>query len=584
MTRRALLALVALALATRLAHLAWVHDEPYLRFHRGYVNSDMYFFDQWAQRIAAGDWLGRAPYLPLARWQAEAAPQAKWDAWYGTLPVFYKGPFYAYLIAGLYRLFSDPTLPLVLLQIAASALAVGLLAALTARTFGPAAGLFAGGLFALHAPAIHFDMVMLRGPWVALTALLVSVCLQRVRERPTAASGVWLGAAVAIAMTVNEAFLVLPPLVLACLPWLAPRRSLPRLALALAGGMLVALAPVVARNVVVGVPPFALAVTGGTVYAVYNSAGSSPYFLVADPSGWLPILERSHGALVPTVLACQRSFGSVGAVVAFYLRKSIGVLVPFENPDNLNFYYAQLWSPLLRVLPGHGVLMPLALVGGVVARRRWREALVWAPPGIALLVSLFVALPASRYRATFAVFLFPFAGLACAALLEAIRERRRLRALSLVAAALAVALLAQILERRVVFAGLEPDRLRYRAPEFILGSHLRAERGDVAGAARELLELARRNPDRQVEVNAMVLLAEIALRAGDGPAVAGALGGATRLAAGEPTLLMAVGDAYLRLLGDRARALDLYREAMALAPPALREALERRLSTAPHPP
>ncbi len=563
MRRRVVLGLVLLALAARLAHLAFLRDEPFLHFHRGFTNSDMYIFDQWAQRIAAGDWLGRAVYHPLARWQLAAAPQARWTEWYGAAPVFYKGPFYAYLIAVLYRLFADPAWPLFLLQVAASTAAVALVATLTARTLGTTAGVVAGALFALYAPAIHFDAVMLRGPWVALLALVVAWLLWWLRAAPSPGRAALLGAAAGLAVVANEGFLVLPALVVACFPWRHGVARAARLGLACVAGIVVALSPVMVRNAIVGVPPLNLAVTGGTVFAVYDSVGSSPFFLDTDPAVFVPILERSHGRLVATTIECWRSFGGPGRVVAFYLRKAAGLAIPFENPDNANVYYAALTSPVLRLLPGYGLLLPLALVGLVLAWPRRLEVLPWLPSALALLIGLFVALPASRYRATFAVFLFPFAGLAAARLLELLRQRDWRRAALAVAALLAIAVAAAQLERRVVFAHASEDAIRYRPAEFFLGARMRAERGDLQGAARELLLLTRLNPDLPVEVNALSMLAEIGSRAGNGRLARRALAGAARLAGNDPAALLAVGDSYASVLGEREPALRLYQRARA---------------------
>jgi len=562
--RLALAGLVTLAILTRASHLAAVGDTPLMELSRVYVASDMHVFDQWARNIVAGDWLGRTVFHPLGRWQLEVAPLAKWKHWYGESPVFYKAPFYAYLVAVVRLACGQPMLPLVVLQMVASSIALLLLVLTAMRTLGWEAGAVAGLLFALYAPAIHYDAVMLRGPWIVLVALAVTWQLLRLRELPSTARAVGLGAALGLAMLVNEGFSILPLLVLPLLPWHDPRARWLRLAAASAGGMILVLTPLFLRNVLVGAPTFRLAVTGSTVYAVFNSRGSSPYFFDTQPPALTSILERADGALMPTVIASLRSFSGPGEAIGLYLGKLVTLVVPFESPDNCNFYYAALASPMLQVLPGYGVLLALAGVGLVLARPRWRQALVWLPAALALLTSLLLTLPLSRYRATFAVFLIPFAGLAGASWLEALRQRRWLRAAWMTAGAVALGATAILLQRQVVFAHLRMDAIRYRPAEFALSAQVYAERHELASAARELMLLARLNPLLSEKVGAYLLLARLAARDGSGPVARAALAGASRIGGRDGIALLEVGDAYLRLLHDKEAARASYTRAQAL--------------------
>jgi 4-amino-4-deoxy-L-arabinose transferase-like glycosyltransferase len=552
--------LVSLALLARAIHLLALRGEPLLEFHHVYTASDMYLFDQWARRIVAGDWLGREVYHPLAQWQLDAAPLEKWERWYGTTPVFYKAPFYAYLIALLQLLFGDAMLPVAVLQIGASAVSVALLVLLTERTLGWEPAVCAGLLLALYAPDIHYDAVMLRGPWIVLAALLVAWRLLRLREEPSLGRAVLLGAAVGAALLVNEGFSVLLLLVL---PWLPARArgDLLRLVAGFAVGIVLVVSPLVARNLAVGAPPFRLAVTTGMGIAVHNSAGSSPFFYESRPAAMVPILERSGGSPLPTLAVSLRSFGTPWTAVRLYLGKLVALVVPFESPDNANIYYAALESPLLRLLPGYGVLFPLGALGLVLVWPHWKRALVWLPPALALLAMIALTMPLSRYRTTFAVFLVPFAGLACASWVEAVRRRHWRRAAILAAAALALAASAQLLQRFVVFADRPADNVRYRPAEFVLSAQVHAGRHDLRSAAHELVLLARLDPRLSDKVNAYLLLADLAAGGGDPPLARAALARAARLGRGDASALLAVGDAYRTLLRDSSGALAVYRAA-----------------------
>ena len=56
--QRPLLLVAALGVILRLVHLLAVSSTPILSYHQTFGQSDMYVFDQWAQRIAGGDVLG----------------------------------------------------------------------------------------------------------------------------------------------------------------------------------------------------------------------------------------------------------------------------------------------------------------------------------------------------------------------------------------------------------------------------------------------------------------------------------------------------------------------------------------------
>ncbi len=570
----------------RLVHLLAVSATPILSYHQTFAESDMYLFDQWAHRIADGDVLGRQVYHPLNAWQVDSAPSEKWTVWYGESPIFYKAPFYPYLVAALYRLGGDTMVLLALLQILAAAASAVLLGRITGQIFGPTAGLGAALIYAVYAPDIHFDVVMLRGPWIILVSLIATWLLLGLHARPTAGRAVGLGAVVGIAILVNEAFMIVPPLIAPLLlVWFRERR---RLAILLGGfvlGVIVAGVPVVIRNMIVGAPALKLAVTGSTVYAVFNSAGSSPYFFQIRPATFVPIIEASGGDLLATVLGCLRSFASVQDIFVFYLGKVAGLVMPFENPDNANFYYAALTSPLLGVLPNYTLLLPASVVGLVLAARKLREWVALLPFALALLASILIALPLSRYRATLAVYLIPFASLALAEAVAFVRARRLGRLMAVVLGGGLVLVAAGALQDRVVFAGVPRAFHYYRPAEFLLGANVYERQGRLADASHEALSLARLNPHAPTKATALLVMGRLEALRGNKPAAGQALAAARQLDGANPWLLQALGDVYANPVGDRAAAAECYRAALRLGvPETARRGLEERLRLLEPPP
>jgi tetratricopeptide (TPR) repeat protein len=578
-SRPTLVALVALTLFVRGLHLLLVAPTPILDYHRAFHESDMYMFDQWARRIAGGDVLGREVYHPLNGWQLATAPLEKWQEWYGTRPTFYKAPFYAYLVAALYRAMGDTPLPLMALQIAASCLSLVLLYRLSERLFDSRTAFVAGMLFAVYGPAVHYDVLMLRGPWIVLVSLLVAWQLAALRDKPTARGALWLGITVGASLLVNEGFVILLSLIV--VPVALARRDRRRqavLAAAFALGLAGALAPIGLRNVAVGAPPFKIAVTGSTVYAVFNSAGTSPYFFEARQASFIPVLLQSGGDLGRTMWACLRSFSGPGEILGFYLRKATGLAIPFENPDNANFYYACLKDPVLAALPGHAVLFPLGLVGLWVAARRRMAVWPLLPSALSLLIACLVAIPLSRYRVTVVVYLIPFAGLAVTSAARCWQRRNLAPLAGGVAAIALVALASRVWQEREVFAGVPEGVFYYRPPEFLLGAQIDARRGRYGAALREIADLLRLNPDPSIRPTALLVAADLQARSGDEPAARETLRVLAHSNRGDSAVLMAIGDALRDSLRDTAAAEALYTEALSAHPlPEVESALRSRL-------
>jgi hypothetical protein len=113
------LALVlTLAAGLRLAHVLALRDTPWF----DHLVVDPGYYDQWAQRLAAGDWLGER--------------------------AFYMDPLYPYALAGLYRLFGRDLLLVRLVQVVLGVGSCWLVASIGTRVGGRRIGLVAA-LFAL---------------------------------------------------------------------------------------------------------------------------------------------------------------------------------------------------------------------------------------------------------------------------------------------------------------------------------------------------------------------------------------------------------------------------------------------------
>lgn len=552
---RGLLRLVLLfALALRLGHFAALRDGPMLDYPRLSTESDMHIFDAWARRIVAGDLLGREPFRPLVTWQLAAAPAETWDRWLGDGRNFLKAPLYPYLLAALMALFGQAMAPVALLQICASVLAVWLLHDCTRRLLGADAALLAALWFATYGPAVHYDVVMLRGPLIVLVCLLSSWHLARIEGPPGRRAALVAGGLAGLCLLLYEGLLLLPPLVALGLAvrsgtWRAAARSL----LGFGLGLALVLSPLVARNLAVGTSPLALAANGAPAFAMCNSAAGDPFFFDAGPEVFVPVLQRSGGGFLPTVLASLRSFESPAELAQHYAVRLAVLVAPVENIDNVSPYYAALRSPVLSTLPGWAWLLPAAALGAWLARARWRALWPLWLPLLAQLGAILFSLPMSRYRAALAVFLMPLAGLAAARVGHWAQERRW-RALGLAAAGTAgLALLAHWAEARLVFDLHPRDGFVWRPYEFVLGLRFYAEQQRLAELAREGRDLARLCPVPLFRPLGLLAAGRAERDLGNLRAERAYREAAFALGADRPDLLLEIGEGALSL-GDPALA------------------------------
>lgn len=508
-TRHLVLALVMLALVVRLIHFLIILPGPMVTYHRTAPESDMYVFDQWARKIARGDLFSRQLFYALHPWQLEAAPPQKWMEWYGAAPIFFKAPIYPYLIAFLYWLFGEALLPVVALQIAASSISVLLLFRITKRLFDATSALFAALFFCLYAPVIHYAVFMLRESWLILLSLIITDSLSDFRLQPTVRKACALGFGAGVLILLSESSFTLPLLLALLLAsWFRDINHLAKLESGLLAGLVTAFVPLVARNLIVGAPAISLSALGSAIFAVSNAADSYPYFFTGSPPSLLDIMEKTHGSPLATVWATLGTFhGDLGAIGLFYARKAVGLVMPFEYPDNANFYYAALKDPLLSFLPGYSLLLPLSLIGAAFATRISRNCSALLPVALSLIIAMMMSHPNSRYRAVLAVYLMPFAGLVLAQITQWTKERRLVPTAAALSACLLIFLGTKTLEQRLVFNAEPVEVFKYRPIEFSVGSEVYAREKRYPEAIGELLQLARLNPDPAIRSRALLMAA-----------------------------------------------------------------------------
>jgi len=500
---RLLVVIALVAAGARLAHVASIRGTPMWSFDRSWIESDMYANRQWAESLAAGNWLDSPAFSPRFGWQDGVASPETWKEWLGA-STYYQPPLYTYLLAVGIKVWGNPDL-FRWAQALLGTVNVVLLGMLGWRLVSPAAGLIAAAFAAGYAPFIFYDGELIRGPLVVFLHLLVLLALHRASRsdaasragpgggKPPAIWKTWglAGAMLGVTYLGDSAIVTFVPLAAAWAffaPWRAgapkgpaskldPRSGLSRAALVVAG-MLAALLPLVVRNAAVGAPLFSDTTRAPLAFVMGNAPGAAPVG-AAIPESAPAILNESGYRTLPTILDTLAAYhGSFGPLVELQLRKLQGLFNSYEVPDNPSFYYAALHSPVLARGLRFSCVAGLGLVGLLLsANGAWRYSLLqlYLAGTLALFLSAHVV---SRYRQPLVIPLAIFAGLALTKAWENARARRALAAVSIVAGSVALSF--------ALPSSPPPGYRYYRPAEFLVAAGWLDSQGDVNAAASEI--------------------------------------------------------------------------------------------------
>jgi tetratricopeptide (TPR) repeat protein len=309
---------------------------------------------------------------------------------------YYVAPGYGYLLAAV--LHAGGQVPTVkILQLVVGALTSWLLFVLGRRMFGVGAGLVAGGLWALYPGALLHEILLLKPAWTVLFAVGGLVLLARPSSRPWhwARGGLALGCASLLRAEMAGVGLALVAMGLVARwrawPWAPPRWGAPLAALGIAAIVAV---PTV-ENLRHGGGPVVIAYGGGPNFYIGNHAGADGSYLPLRPDrsdarfeeqDAVELAQSAEGRPLRPAEVSRYWWGrglswwgeDPGGALALTLKKAALVWSWWEGADVLSRRIAARWVILLRdgVLRA-GVLLPLALVGLWVHRRRRELWPVW---------------------------------------------------------------------------------------------------------------------------------------------------------------------------------------------------------------
>lgn len=460
---------LALAAALRLWHVFALRELPL--FDRLIVDSEAY--DLWAQRIAAGDWLGRASGRP-----------------------FYQDPLYPYVLGAIYKVFGRDLLLVRLFQVGCGVATCGLVAVLGRSISGAVAGNLAALLMAVYRPAIFQDGEFEKTALSVFLATAALVCFLRPTWRWRLASGAALGLA---ALTRANLLLMLPFAAI----YLARRRAWPSIAALIAGTFLM-IVPVTLRNYHVA-HEWVLTASGmgQNFYTGNNPANHDGRYRAVpfvrpetahEEGDFLAEAERRLGRSLDAHEASsywfRESLRLMRASPAFAARAMASKAGLFwadvEVADAWDLPFVARFSPPLRLpLMTFSLLLGLAVLGTLPALRTEHGRLVagWVVLYALSVIAFFIF---SRYRLHVVPPLAAFAGVGIVWTSERL-SLRDYRALA-VPGVVAVALTA-------VSAFAFPSHRREDTNSHAALAEIYQERGDFAGAARVIDQALARLPD-----------------------------------------------------------------------------------------
>ena len=425
-----------LGLCVRAVHLAAIARSAIPDWQRFTRQTDFSVTWSWAAEIRAGNWLGQPPFHPDTWWMRGLGTPADWERWWGGLNTFQQAPLYPYLVAVLCAPTHGSPVRLFILQSVLGAACVPMVAFLARRWGGASAGVLAAFLWALARTEVALDSFLLRDA-LAMPLFLGGLCLlERLRTHASAGGpafgvGVLLGLATLQRENVLLLGLFAAPLAASLLARdarapLPSRAGRARVAGWVLLGFGLTLAPLVARNVHLGVAPLAL--SNRAPEAIFAGLSLAPG---ADPvgihfySGMRQELEAARGSVFRSYwIVLEGGLRTPAAFAQLLLRKAWGWLSAGEPPDNVDLDYLVLRSPILRLCIPTGLLMGPALLGLALCARHRRQCAVGLWAFFWMLPPLFTGLVLWRLRSGLLPLLIPFTAVALSWLFEQGRSRR----------------------------------------------------------------------------------------------------------------------------------------------------------------
>ncbi len=401
-------------------------------------------------RVAALMDLSRTIYVDFMLWDEriyhELAVRIASGA-YADRAVYEFAPLFAYLMAGVYYLFSPEIFHIRLLNILFGVLACWVIYGIGARLGGRKIGLLACLVAALYKPFILYSIVPLKeASAVLLFALTAFMFLTAIEKKALLPSGI-LGLAMGLLLNVRPNAVILIPLLLLLIVWNryqngdGLRTVAAHFGLCLLG-LWIAVAPFVIRNyMVAGEFAVTTSQTGFNLYIGNNLANPDPYYRPVPFASSSPFEQgiqftieasRRTGKILSSTEASdywtketfRQAITEPRAFAWKVVQKTLALVNHFEACDHYDIGFISDFARFFK-LPFFSFWFVFPLGMAALAFRLFDDRKARAL-GLILAVyaaTLLIFFNNARYRVPMLAILIPYAALGGADLVEKIRRR-----------------------------------------------------------------------------------------------------------------------------------------------------------------
>ncbi len=351
-------AVVALFLTLRLVHQSYMLTSP----PGNILIIDSLYYYQWAEKIAGGHGLGPT--------------------------VFFMSPLYPIFIAFAIQLSSSGVAATFLLQIILSLGTLGLIGNFTARRFGPAAGVLAGLIYAIYAPSIYYDSVILSSTLILFLTMAAITCLDIAEQKGQRFPVILAGIAIGLSALARPNALILLVVFGFVLVKRWKKYGIEQAAVLVITTLLV-IFPAGLRNYLHGGEWYLTTNSAGVNFHIGNNEDSNglyteaPFLSSAEPTfeaaEYRSVAQLRTGKTLTLTQASRYWMGQglswiLSNPVEWLLlegKKLVYFLNRVESPNNVSFYGIREYSGVVRKLGflNFGLIAPLGLIGLVIARK-----------------------------------------------------------------------------------------------------------------------------------------------------------------------------------------------------------------------
>lgn len=379
---------------------------------------DMLYHDQWARRIAGGEWFGTAP--------------------------FFRAPFYAYFVGTVYALAGPIYSVPILIQHVIGALSCSLIFAFTETWFDRRTALTAATVSVFYWVFVYFENELLLDSLLVPMSVALIWLLMRAAKRPARSTLFQAGLVLGLAVITRPNFLAFMPFIMIWMWLVYSKKTAPtirRFSMLTLGTALVIL-PVALHNTLAGGEFVLVSSQGGVNFYIGNNSqtnGTSPIIpelgvdwtlqeceqLARDESGTTN-REMTHTAVSSHFYgkAVRYITGHPLDWVKLTLKKTALFWNAHEIQNNRNLYFLRKYASITHILPPlFWLVSPLSLVGLLLIFRYKRNYHIIGMFVIVYMMTVVLFFVNARFRLPVLPFLIILSSIVFWRVIDWVREK-----------------------------------------------------------------------------------------------------------------------------------------------------------------